>query len=132
MKSAVPLTLTKLLLSQSSAGFLHQGCALSPPPSPSLLSLSLSLLPPYSNLRLCLSFSRLTAYQAILLPLANCRLLWRCAINNNNMYSCLYNISLCSSAGHFVFVALYLPAVFELWENFLCSNLYDVDPIIRT
>lgn len=129
MKSAVPLTLTKLLLSQSSAGFLHQGCALSPPP-PSLLSLS--FLPPYSNLRLCLSFSRLTAYQAILLLLPNCRLLWRCAINNNNMYSCLYNISLCSSAGHSVFVALCLPAVFELWENCLCSTLHDVDPIIRT
>lgn len=33
---------------------------------------------------------------------------------------------------HSVFVALYLPAVFELWENCLCSTLYDVDPIPRT
>lgn len=57
MKSAVPLTLTKLLLSQSSAGFLHQGCALSPPPSPSPLSpLSLSLLP-LTQISVCASLS---------------------------------------------------------------------------
>lgn len=62
MKSGVPLTLAKLLLSQSSAGFLHQGYALSPP-SPSLLSfLFLSCPPPLlksASVPLFLSFNSL-------------------------------------------------------------------------